>query len=441
MERIKQFRDRKLSLWQSAIDEAVAKRRKSDAQTHLGTDAKKIDNRPDMSDEVIDKVAALCDAVYGGQTIPDMHSPGPAMSGGVFSNVQYCSQIAFKLAEAAVSGNKEDEERYREQLSKFGDCDPLYMEAVLRYHEYFVKGDKTIPYRRHRNMSDFVIDGKLQSDAKIALIADFGTGQPAAQNILKQIARKNTDVVIHLGDIYYSGTEFEVENYFYRPCLEILELSETGPKSDIYTLSGNHDMYSGGEAYYKLIDWLGQPASYFCLRNDNWQLLAMDTGLHAYVPIGGKPTFLEDTEVEWLKDKVANSGTRKNILLSHHQLFSAYDEIGDGKHFNQKLYDQLSSILPRVSMWFWGHEHNLVIFKKYMGVLGRCIGCGAFPVGIEEISSKPKFSDVPIEDVKLGKSLGLYNHGYVMVELDGPTATVSYYQDSDENNPLYKENI
>jgi predicted phosphodiesterase len=440
MERIKQFRDPNLSLWQSAIDEVVAKRRVG-AQTQLAAGAKTMGNRPDMSNEVIDRVAALCDAVYGGQTIPDIPSPGPAMFGGMFSNVRYCSQIAFKLAQAVVSGNREDEERYREQLSKFGDCDPLYIEAVLRYQEYFIKGGKAIPYRRHENLSDFVIDGRLLPDAKIALIADFGTGQQTARNILEQIARKDPDVVIHLGDIYYSGTEFENENYFYRPCQDILELSETGPKPDIYTLSGNHDMYSGGEGYYKLIDWLGQPASYFCLRNDNWQFLAMDTGLHAYMPVGGKPTFLEDREVEWLNDKVMNPGGRKSILLSHHQLYSAYDEIGDGSHFNQRLYDQISPILPRVSMWFWGHEHNLVIFKKYMGVLGRCIGCGAFPVGIEEIPSKPKFPDVPIEGVRLGKGPGLYNHGYVMMELDGPNATVSYYQDSDENTPLFKENI
>jgi hypothetical protein len=92
-------------------------------------------------------------------------------------------------------------------------------------------------------------------------------------------------------------------------------------------------------------------------------------------------------------------------------------------------------------MWFWGHEHNLVIFKKYMGVLGRCIGYGAFPVAIEEIPSKPKFPDVPLEDVKLGKGPGLYNHGYVLMELDGPRAAVSYYQDSDEETPLFRENI
>jgi 3',5'-cyclic AMP phosphodiesterase CpdA len=326
-------------------------------------------------------------------------------------------------------------------LGKFGDCDPLYGEAVSKYVEYFIKQGETIPYIRHKNLGDFVIDGKLPPNARVALVADFGTGQQTAKNILAQIARKKPDVVIHLGDIYYSGTEFEIENYFYEPWCQILNLSETTSSPATYTLSGNHDMYSGGQSYYTLINKLGQPASYFCLRNDHWQFLAMDTGLHAYKPIGGEPTFLEDTEVEWLKDKIMNSGTRKNVLLSHHQLFSAYDEIDRGKHLNQRLYDQLSPTLPMVSLWFWGHEHNLVIFKEYMGVLGRCIGCGAFPIGIEEIPSKPKFSDVPVEDVKLSKGFAFYNHGYVIMELNGPAATVSYYQDSNEDNSLFKEDV
>jgi len=134
MELLKQFRDRKLSLWQSVVSEAVAKR-KAGVQSPFAANARTIANRPDMSDRVIDEVAALCDAVDSGQGLPHIPSPGPAMSGGVFDNVRYCSNIAFKLAQAVVSGNKEDEERYREQLSKFGDCDPLYLEAVLKYKE------------------------------------------------------------------------------------------------------------------------------------------------------------------------------------------------------------------------------------------------------------------------------------------------------------------
>jgi hypothetical protein len=59
----------------------------------------------------------------------------------------------------------------------------------------------------------------------------------------------------------------------------------------------------------KLIDRLGQPASYFALRNDFWQLLGMDTGLHDSQP-GGGLTYLENSEIEWLRDKLDNLSER-----------------------------------------------------------------------------------------------------------------------------------
>src|SRR5260370_37637730 len=83
------------------------------------------------------------------------------------------------------------------------------------------------------------------------------------RRILEQVSRKNPDVVVHLGDIYYSGTEYEVENWFEAIWRQTLDLTSIRT----FTLSGNHDMYSGGAAYYGLIDRLGQPARYFALRN------------------------------------------------------------------------------------------------------------------------------------------------------------------------------
>jgi len=188
-------------------------------------------------------------------------------------------------------------------------------------------------------------------------------------------------------------------------------------------------MYAGGAPYYATIDMLGQPASYFCLRNKHWQFLAMDTGLHDSNPVGqAQATFLEDTEVAWLKDKIHKAGGRKTILLSHHQLFSAFEKIG-GDAVNQKLMEQLGDILSQVAAWFWGHEHNLIVYEKFQGVLGRCIGHGAFPVGVDELGHPdPK---VPVRKVALAPNAedgGLFQHGYVMMDLDGPAAQTTYYQ-------------
>jgi len=190
-------------------------------------------------------------------------------------------------------------------------------------------------------------------------VGDWGTGQDAAKTVLAQIARKNPDVVIHMGDVYYSGTDFEMQNYFYNIWKESLDLT----KVPTFTLAGIMTCSAGGAPYYKLIDQLGQPASYFCLRNDNWQFLAMDTGLHDNNPEGGGPTYLEDTEVTWIADKIQNRGNRRTVLLSHHQLFAANEAIC-GQSVNDRLNQQLSPLLPGVDMWLWGHEQTSSFTKS-----------------------------------------------------------------------------
>jgi hypothetical protein len=199
-------------------------------------------------------------------------------------------------------------------------------------------------------------------------------------------------------------------------------------------------MFSGGAPYYKLIDQLGQPSSYFCLRNDDWQFVAMDTGLHDSDPLGTTPTYLEDTELAWVADKIQNRGNRRTVLLSHHQLFAANEPIC-GQSVNPRLNEQLSPLLPNVALWLWGHEHNLVVYQKYLGVLARCIGHGAFPIGVGEIPETPIYPEVPIVPVPLGNDGTFLNHGYVIMDLAGSSATLSYYQDSDEANPQYTETL
>jgi hypothetical protein len=270
----------------------------------------------------------------------------------------------------------------------------------------------------------------------VAIVGDWGTGDDGAKLLLRQIAEKKPDVVLHLGDVYYSGTEHEFQNYFCPVWQDTFGLEKVpwGGKPTkptvpaTFTLAGNHDMYAGGAPYYTNIDMLGQPASYFCLRNDNWQFIAMDTGLHDCNPVDQTvPTFLEDTELAWIKDKVNNAGKRQTVLLSHHQLFTSYEDIA-GRFINDHLLAQLHDILPKVTVWFWGHEHNLVIYPPFIGVRARCIGHGSFPVAVDEVE-KPK-PQVPILPTALSPddTGALFQHGYMIMDLAGATAKATYYQ-------------
>ena len=223
------------------------------------------------------------------------------------------------------------------------------------------------------------------------LNADWGTGLEDAKWQLSEVMKRKPDVLIHLGDIYYAGTADAVRSNF----LEIV--SSAAPNIPVYNLSGNHDMYSGGAPYYWLLSQLNsapplrarqQKASYFCLRSPNWQILAMDTGLHDCDPFTTLTivTFLDSQEAAWHVDKLNNAGGRRTIVLSHHQLFTAFgDGVGQGASGKPLAYNpQLSSVfapyMKDIALWLWGHEHNFEFFGPYLGLKkGRCIGASAVP--------------------------------------------------------------
>ena len=442
MARFKQFHDPELSIWQAAVGEVEAEAATGTQVEDVGAPQVAI-SRPDDMDDMSAEAAAYCAQVDAGTPIALATAVHPSTE-GLLQTAGFCSLTALKIAKAKILGNVSATQQYKDELAKFGDCDPKYALAAAKYAEYFIAQQKQIPYIHYDKLTDFVIDGKLPAQAKVAIVGDWGTGQDAAKLVLRQIANKTPDVVIHLGDIYYAGIQSEVDNYFLKPWQEILNL---GPKYDripTFTLAGNHDMYSGGVPYYGLLKTLGQPASYFCLRNANWQFVAMDTGYNDHNPAGGGAgaTFLQDPEVTWLADKVNNAGGRSTVLMSHHQLFTAYDNI-DNNEVNLRLYPQVAPLLPKVAYWIWGHEHDFVPYDAYKGLKRSCcLGHGAFPVGVDETPFNPKYPDVPVtkdadgNNIRVDSTAGLFNHGYAIIEIDGPAGKVSYYQDSDEDTPM-----
>lgn len=432
---LKHVRDKSISLLQAAFEEVAAtnvERTRARGEGDEGAHT----TRPGISDPAVVAITEYLAA-------PDEAPPASdAASRGYWEQAKYCAGLASGMAgeffNAFVKGDREKYDSYKDALTaKFGDCDPNFKDALTKYAEFLWKSGH-VPYLRWQKLSDFVADDKLPRDATIGLVADWGTGQPEALEVLRQVRLRNPQVMIHLGDIYYAGTEHEVENYFYRPWMNILEPDASGIAS--FALPGNHDLYSGGQPFYDLLRKLGQPASYFCLRNQHWQIIGLDTALHDR--IFGESTTLEPSEVEWLRDKVENAGGRRTIILSHHQLFSAYEQFG-GESVNQRLHAQVADLLPHVDLWMWGHEHDLVVFEEFAGLKrGRCIGGSAFPVGKYEVPETVKNPDVPFNrKVMLSKGKSFYQHCYATIELDDAKASISYFEDSAGGRVLFTETI
>jgi hypothetical protein len=445
MPHLGQFHDPNLSLWQSAVDEVVAQRTGA-ARTESAGEAAVI-QRPDSSDQMVQGAMVDLTAENLKKPLQPPLTAGPAVTEGVGGFAQFCSNVARQLAWAKIKGDATQVAACQEQFAKFGQCDAGWLEVAEKFAQFQLQiklANGSVPYRKYHSIDDFVIDGKLTDNAKIGIVGDWGTGEDAAKHVLAQVARKNPDAVIHLGDIYYSCTDFEARNYF----LQIWKNYFDPDTTPSFTLSGNHDMFGGGGPYYNLIDLLHQPASYCCLRNSNWQFVMMDTGLHDRTPGGVVPTFLEDTEVVWVKQRIATAGGRKTVLLSHHQLFTRYSNIIDpppagqaSMAVNDKLQQQLGDILPQVALWLWGHEHDFVVYEKQFGVLARCVGNGAFPVLTNPAPAVQHPEIAARDDVRPSANGAFFTHGYAIMKLQGANATVSYYEDTDEDDPMLVDEL
>ncbi|HET9210195.1 MAG TPA: metallophosphoesterase [Thermoanaerobaculia bacterium] len=456
---LKTFRDPLLSRWQSAVEEVLHRKE--------GTGTGGAAARPTLDHPVV--AAATTAAAH---TLSGISTAPAAVAGTAAAPPRCtddeCAHLALQLAKAKAEHRPEAEIQQLQDALRFSTCDPLWAEAVTEYVHYFDVDKKEIPYRASTGPDD-PAPLPMPENATVALIADWGTGTPEARALLEKVAAHKPDVLIHLGDVYYSGTEGENMRYLLALVNEVLGRGPDHPVP-VFNLTGNHDMYSGGDAFYAMLDQLNQPPlappeqlqtnSFFSLRSSGWQILGMDTGLHDsdVFDVATDLTYLEDSELAWHKHQIATAGGRRTILLSHHQLFSAFSPIGPqdngDRSLNPRLYGQFQDVLGEVEAWLWGHEHNLEIYAPYAGLKrGRCIGHSAVPVFVtqqpykscvgDKIPLLPANPAVPGVPVMLGTTGGVYNHGYVILKLDdaSKTATVSYYQDTDTGDLLFEEKL
>ena len=291
-------------------------------------------------------------------------------------------------------------------LEQFDNLDLRWIEVVWEKAKLLFKGKHK--FIKHKSATDFRFP--LADTARIAIVGDWGGGNAAAQAVAKQIQSLDPlpDHLIHLGDVYYAGTPKEVRDRFFA----YWPKPKTSGSS--FALNSNHEMYSGGYGYFDTtLKNFKQPASYFSLGNKNWRFIGLDTG---YVDHD-----LNREQVDWLKSQLNVAGPR-NVLLTHHQLFSAYEDTN-----SDNLLSRVQPFLTakQIYGWMWGHEHLCVVYKEKMGVKARCVGNGCFPYNPPTI--KPR---VPVEwmDDRPQPSVKDYRgiHSFALLDIAGETVKISY---------------
>ena len=317
---------------------------------------------------------------------------------------------------------------------------------------------KKYPFRDYTSPGKGMGIFEMGDRATISLIGDWGTGTDEAQKVADCVESFHPDYTIHLGDVYFVGDTSEIKENFLG--------EKTSPYDPVrwpmgrlgsFALSGNHEMYARGSGFFDLIlprmgprkaeeEWgQGQWASFFCLENEHWRILALDTAYNATsfdwgrMPVLQKSKWLRksvhlkprcslpEQALSWLERAVnPNADKRGLILLTHHGCYSAFGE------WYQIPARQLKTVIERPVIWFWGHEHKLAIYDRFAAPEGieahaRCIGHGGMPV---ERGKQPDI-ECPLlawdnRRYENGEKIDVGFNGHANLSFDGPKLHVDY---------------
>jgi hypothetical protein len=232
-------------------------------------------------------------------------------------------------------------------------------------------------------------------ECKVALLADWGGDNPAARRVAQRVAEANPAIAIHLGDIYYGGVKEECDAFLHnwpsRRDGGVLRQNAN------FALNGNHEMYSGGESYFKVVlKAFDQPQPFFCIENQYWRLIGLDSAYNGGRLKPSGPDDQLDAQWNWLIGLLkAGSPKQGTILLTHHQPVSAHQSEYEA---SLPLRQDVAELLAMDGIgqgaifgWFFGHEHRCAIYDDEAApYLARLIGSGCIPHAAQrELKSDP----------------------------------------------------
>lgn len=254
----------------------------------------------------------------------------------------------------------------------------------------------------------------LPNNVRVAILGDWGTGLYGAPICAQSIEKdaKDYGLLLHLGDVYYSGGDKEVKDRF-------LDLWPRKPNAINRACNSNHEMYTGGYAYFdQTLAKFNQSASYFALQNDHWLLVGLDS---AY-----KEWELVNEQAGWLNTLIAKAGDRKVVLFSHHQLFSWMENP------KSKMQSTLANLLAekKIFAWYWGHEHRCMIFDRHpvWGIYGRCVGHSGYPYFTDKNNAGSVSAPNPLAQDSTWRTVPMKNMVPGGMILEGPNPYVKGHE-------------
>jgi hypothetical protein len=296
----------------------------------------------------------------------------------------------------------------------------------------------------------------VDGPARLIVVGDWGSGLPQAGAVAQLMAgqvKKGLDQarhvhVIHLGDVYFAGEAEEYQGHVLAEGWWPVTWGQAADGVGSWSLAGNHDLYGGAHAYFTVL--LGDPrfrrqrsadgsaTSWFRLMLPSWDVIGLDTSWNDDPFSLGQTGDLQEPQAprlaEWTAqaDGDGHGGPRKRLVLTHHQLMTAYDNrlrrvLDQGRV--PPLHAKLAPVVDSgaFTAWIWGHEHRCMAFERQALNFPRCLGHGGQLLAAHDTGTEPPAHVVWEETASFelaGRRWGSF--GFAVLDVDGPEIKVSY---------------
>ncbi len=377
------------------------------------------------------------------------------------------------IAELGDYGEPWDDGTLYGRKYQYQQLDSRWMLAALNYAVNVIDPDliHDFPNNQPAVIALTRKDG-TDADPVIGIVGDWGTGyfpdeggaQCPAQRVMDQISSAGAsppiDYLIHLGDVYYAGTDLrpdpgEEQDNFY-------SLWPDQGAGRNWTLNSNHEMYGAASGYFDVALQPNGPfaaqngMSYFAMTYGSWLVLGLDSAYYSdaangmeFYMAGGIGTEALPQQIGWLAQFQSHQGPI--MVMTHH---TACDVPGKSA---TTLYAQVATALGRPpTLWYWGHVHNGIVYDQIdesgtIPTLGRCCGHGAIPFGnawglqdsegnnLPNILYYAHTPDPDLPDTSGPKPLNpRVRNGYALVTLQQDGGFSEAFYETGESDPVWQ---
>jgi hypothetical protein len=287
----------------------------------------------------------------------------------------------------------------------------------------------------------------IPDNATLAVLGDWGGWNTPAQSIAAAVKAKAYDYVIHLGDVYYAGTNGSALLDPYEP--DHFAKVWPGVAGHSFALNSNHDMYAHATGYsltaLTAAAFKAQGGNCFALYNKAFRIVGLDTAY--YAPdnaIEDFPGYMigslgpaQGPQMQFLQNQISQlTAGQTLILLTHHNGLNLNGSLPAQTDSSYMLWQQVTQAVKKIPagaaknvLWYYGHIHVGAVYtpQKVGGVTiyPRCCGHSCIPWGIATDLQAPNVVWFEQQVLKPGPNYFVTN-GYATLALKGAALTEAF---------------